>query len=435
MTSQGPWRIEHIDLNRPLPTIAANPGEGGVYVVFWCNDAPVGTTSLLAAQLPILPEALAAMTPSVIAPAVGSRLYPSAFPGTLNLHRSIPQPVPKGPLDDILSESRVMDRFAWLSTAMQTHPSRETVSVVVCTRKRPVALRRCLDSLGYMTSELVEIIVVDNAPNSPDVAAVTTGRERVRCVAEAHPGLSIARNTGLRNAKGSIIAFTDDDAVAHPQWISRLLAAFADSDVLCVTGLVLPLELRTRSQLAFEFECGGFGRNLRGCRFRDQVFRPMIPFGPPVWHIGAGANMAIRRSALDIVGGFDERLGAGAAGCSEDSEFWYRVLAAGYDCRYEPLAVVFHEHRRTDVELQCQMRAYMKGHVAALLVQYARHAHPGNLRRLFRTLPRHFARQAFEALRPSRWRRWRWLAPELAGYIAGFGALRWFRQIDPASRP
>src|SRR5438034_287760 len=67
--------------------------------------------------------------------------------------------------------------------------------------------------------------------------------------------------------------------------------------------------------------------------------------GVPVWRIGCGANMAFRRAAFAKVGLFDTRLGAGASGCSEDSELWYRLLATGGVCHYEPSAVVYHYHR------------------------------------------------------------------------------------------
>jgi GT2 family glycosyltransferase len=102
--------------------------------------------------------------------------------------------------------------------------------------------------------------------------------------------------------------------------------------------------------------------------------------------------MAIRRESIDRVGFFDERLGAGAAGCSEDSEYWYRLLAEGWSCAYEPAAVVFHYHRDDWMSLRRQARSYLKGHTAALLVQYSRFAHWGNLVRLFLILPLYHAK-------------------------------------------
>ncbi|WP_199312572.1 glycosyltransferase family 2 protein [Microcoleus sp. FACHB-672] len=113
--------------------------------------------------------------------------------------------------------------------------------------------------------------------------------------------------------------------------------------------------------------------------------------GVPAWEVGAGANMAIRRKAFDLVGNFDERLGAGAAGCSEDSEFWYRLLAEGWVCRYESASVVYHYHRSDSETLKHQMYHYWRGYVTALLVQFARYKHWGNLRRLFVNLPMYYA--------------------------------------------
>ena len=89
---------------------------------------------------------------------------------------------------------------------------------------------------------------------------------------------------------------------------------------------------------------------------------------------------------IEQVGGFDERLDVGAAGCSGDSEMWYRIMASGGTCRYEPTAVVFHRHRRDLESFKQQIFSYMRGHVAALLIQFEKTGHWGNLRRLFLAL-------------------------------------------------
>ncbi len=67
--------------------------------------------------------------------------------------------------------------------------------------------------------------------------------------------------------------------------------------------------------------------------------------------------------------------------------FWYRILAEGWECQYEPMAVVYHYHRRGIEELRKQMYAYMRGHVVALLVQFEKYRHWGNLVRLLIVLP------------------------------------------------
>jgi GT2 family glycosyltransferase len=131
--------------------------------------------------------------------------------------------------------------------------------------------------------------------------------------------------------------------------------------------------------------------------------------------------MAFRRAIFRQLGGFDERLDVGAAGCSGDSEMWYRVLAAGYLCWYEPSAVSFHHHRRDMAGLRRQMYGYMRGHAAALLVQYERHRHAGNLRRLLLSMPRYYlGKVARRSLGRDRMRL-QTLADEIRGWVSGIG--------------
>jgi SAM-dependent methyltransferase/GT2 family glycosyltransferase len=202
----------------------------------------------------------------------------------------------------------------------------------------------------------------------------------------------------VREATGELLAFVDDDVEVDPRWLTSLRSAFADPDVMAVTGLVLPAELETEAQVAFENVFGGFGQGFEPVRYDRDFLRASVGRGMPVWKIGAGANMAIRRVAIDLVGEFDERLGAGAAGCSEDSEFWYRLIAEGWACRYEPDSVVFHYHRRDTAALTGQIHDYMRGHTAALFVQFARFGHRGNLRRALLALPNHFAKRGLREL-------------------------------------
>jgi GT2 family glycosyltransferase len=182
---------------------------------------------------------------------------------------------------------------------------------------------------------------------------------------------------------------------------------------------VLAGKLETESQIRFEFDFGGFNGGYRPIIFDSFFFKSTLKKGAPVWRIGAGVNMAFRREVFSRIGVFDERLGAGAAGCSEDSEFWYRMLAAGMTVRYEPRAVVWHTHRAGREAFQNQMHQYMRGHVAALLVQFEKHRHVGNIRRLFITLP-YYYRQRLKQM--SHKGDWTLLRAEMRGYASGFGA-------------
>ncbi len=256
------------------------------------------------------------------------------------------------------------------------------VSVVICTRDRAEELSRCLASLPLQSRVPDQVVVVDSASRDDGrtrAAALAAGVDYVR---EDRPGLDIARNRGARAATGDIVAFTDDDVRLHPRWLERLTAAFDEDGVMAVTGLVLPAELQTAAQLHFE-TYWGFGRGYRPIDFGAEFFRTDSTHGCPAWEIGAGANMAFQRETFLRAGLFDERLDVGAAGCSGDSEYWHRVLFHGGICRYEPAAVAFHYHRREFAGLSQQIFAYMRGHAAALLVQYERSGNLGNLRRAF----------------------------------------------------
>jgi GT2 family glycosyltransferase len=100
--------------------------------------------------------------------------------------------------------------------------------------------------------------------------------------------------------------------------------------------------------------------------------------------------MAFRRKAFELVGDFDERLDVGAAGCNGDSELWYRVLAEGWACHYEPTSVVYHYHRRDINGSKQQIYYYLRGDTAAHLIQFSKYSHWGNLRHLFLTLPKYY---------------------------------------------
>lgn len=293
-------------------------------------------------------------------------------------------------------------------------------SLVICTRDRPDELRRCLASLSQQSLPPGEVIVVDNASRDGRTREVALAAG-VTVLREDRPGLDFARNTGARAATGDIVIYADDDTELHPRLIEFTLAAFDDPHVAAVTGLVLPASLQTEAQWLFEDQWS-FGRGFDRIDYDSGFFRTTRAHGCPAWIVGAGANMAFRRSIFDQIGLFDERLDVGQAGCSGDSEYWYRILAAGQTCRYEPLAVVRHHHRLQIDGLASQIYHYMRGHTAALMVQYERSRDSGNLRRAFVSLPWYYARRlavrVWRGSSPAN----RFLAQEIRGAIAGI----WF---------
>lgn len=301
-------------------------------------------------------------------------------------------------------------------------------SVVICTRDRPDSLAAVLASLKLQLHRPFEVVVVDNAPSDERSRAVAEAAG-ARYVLEPRPGLDIARNTGARAATADIVAYADDDVVLHKRWLERLCAAFDEPCIMAVTGLVLPAELATDAQRQFERHWG-FGRGYRRIDFDQTFFANDRHHGCHAWEIGAGASMAFRRACFKAVGMFDERLDVGAAGCSGDSEYWHRVLSRGFTCRYEPSAVSFHMHRRNVDDMRRQIYAYMRGHTAALLVQFERTGNWGNIRRLVLTLPHEYARRSVRYLMGQGGARDATLAQEIAGCIAGV----WYYFRTPRAR-
>ena len=385
------WDIRHVDLSGERPEVAASPRP--LFAVFWWRALPLGTRTYLPEQLPLDSSELAALTAELAATQLASRLREFGGPARATLDG---RAVMNVPVAAVQSCGDLLERLDGLADASPV--SAKDLTVVICTRDRPDALDRCLLSLAAQQNPPGQIIVVDNSKGRT-AEPVTSKIVGIHYVHEPRPGLSVARNAGIRESRGALIAFTDDDVEPRPSWTAEIVRAFSSPEVEAVTGLVLPARLDTPAQCFFQLSMGGFGAACVPAVFDNRFFAETCAMGAQVWRVGAGANMAFRRTMFDRIGLFDERLGAGASGCSEDSELWYRLLAGGGTCLFEPRACVVHHHREQWSELRRQMRAYMKGHVSALFVQAARFGHSGNIRRVLLQLPSYFARSAFRAVR------------------------------------
>lgn len=388
------WEICHIDLSQEQPDLPQPTHAQGLYMVLWWHHIPLGHLELPAYQLPLSATQWLHLALPTITQMVGSYVLKECFraplPDTFGRFQTLSQ---RPNLSELLSLNSPLNTLLEHQRMAAQTCAQQTVSVVICTRDRPEQLARCLRSLQSLTMAAHEIIVIDNAPSSDATQQLMADFQEVIYCREPRPGLSVARNRGIEIATGELVAFTDDDVEVHPCWLEQLRTPFQNPQVMAMTGLILPARLETEAEEVFQQGASGFGWGHRPLTFDSSYFMEKKPYGVPVWRIGAGANMAFRREVFDQLGGFDERLGAGASGCSEDSEMWYRILAAGGACQYQPSVVVSHYHRADFDSLAQQMGAYMQGHVVALLVQAERHHHWGNLRRLFIALPRYYAKQ------------------------------------------
>ncbi|MEG4118542.1 glycosyltransferase [Microcoleus sp. N9_B4] len=226
-------------------------------------------------------------------------------------------------------------------------------TVAVCTRDRPEDLRRCLDALMLMPDDGQEYLVIDNCPATEASSELVKNYPKIRYVREDVAGESAARNRALREAKHEFVAFTDDDAAPDPNWLRSLLRNFTDPRVMCVTGLVMPLELETEAQELFEGYCP-YGQGFQRRVFDGAYCNPLI-----VDPLGVSASMALRKSLIDCIGLFDQDLGVGTpAKAGSDCEMFARILRSGYRIVYEPRALSWHRHRRTWEELRNLLRCY-----------------------------------------------------------------------------
>lgn len=229
----------------------------------------------------------------------------------------------------------------------------------------PEELSELVASLLQLDYPDFEVIVVDNRPGAEKTSlSFLHENGRVRVIDESRPGVSAARNTGVRVASGDFFAFTDDDVLVDRGWLRALGARFAlDPSIDAIGGLVLPAELETQAQLWFEEFYGGFSQSFQASTVSltmHDASDELFPYN--AGRFGAGCNMAVRRSAFMNVGGFDVELGVGTpTKGGEDLAMFLNVLFAGGVLAFEPGALVRHHHRRSQSAFTRQVFGYGVG--------------------------------------------------------------------------
>ena len=427
MRPPAPWAILDVDVGAPLGTLARPTEANAVVLRFRLEGAVLGLSRQPACAFPMGAGEVARLAALTTGDTVALLLATGAEPaGPARLAEAWER---CGPPD-----ADPLARLREALAARRARPPGATGTVVVCTRHRPDDLVGCLVSLGAEIAAGREVIVADNGPDPATEAAARDAGARY--LAEPRPGLSRARNRGVLAATGEVVIFVDDDVRPEPGWASALLRAFDAPDIDVVCGLALPDALETEAQIAFEHDLGFGGMGLVP-RLFDGEFRSASRGAVPVWDIGAGANMAVRRSRVIELGGFDERIGPGAAGgCGDDSEYWHRVLFAGGRLVYDPLSVVRHRHRRDGDALRRQAYGYGFGHVVALFAQYGRDRDAGDLGRAFGIMPRWLAGRALRApLRRAVGQPDELLGPWVRGYLAALPHARLAFRPPPRALP
>jgi len=219
------------------------------------------------------------------------------------------------------------------------------ISAILCTYNRCQSLARALESLtASILPETTqwEVLVVDNNSSDQTKAAVQEFWQRYpgrfRYLFEPQQGKSYALNTGIREARGNILAFVDDDVIVEPEWLQNLTATLNDRKWAGCGGRILPEPgFVPPHWLAVDGPC-----NLVGalCAYFDAGDMPCELKQPPF-----GANMAFRKEMFEKYGDFRTDLGPfpNKKIGFEDTEFGSRLMQAGERLRYVPTAVVYHE--------------------------------------------------------------------------------------------
>lgn len=429
-----PIPVAELELAAGAPVPAPN-ALGQILLLVRVHGVPVGSLSLLE-EGAASPQTLRALARA-------------------HLEQEVAQHLERDGLDVVpgAEEVPVPEVCRWLQPA-----GARSVSVVVCTLGEDPRLVRTARSILDSDHEDLELVVVDNQPGTGRVSALLAELTdpRLRIVPQPRRGLSAARNQGLGAARGSVVAFTDDDAFVDQGWLRNLVRPFDEHpDVVCVTGLVLPAEIATPAQAWFE-EFGAFDKGFErtvwhtgersdlGGLGRRGHGGPLFPYSAGVF--GSGNNMAFRRDWLVAQRLFDESLGAGTiARGGEDLDAFLTVMLDGAVLVYEPRAVVRH-HARGDMHaLHRQMYGYGSGMAAVVVKQFlsgprsaARVATlvPGGLRKLLDPQSEKNASRSAEY--PAGLAR-----SELAGYVAGpalylrsrWEAARRLRRFPPTRVP
>ncbi len=208
-----------------------------------------------------------------------------------------------------------------------------TVSVVIVSRERPLALARCLVGVSQLRFAPFEIVVVAD-PAGLEAARLLPFANHLKLVEFDQANISAARNLGLTHAAGEIVAFIDDDAVPEPTWLRYLTAPAVRADVAAMGGFV-----RGRNGISFQYRAqwlDGFGaaRHLDVDSSQSTVLHP--PEGRAIKT--EGTNMAFRRDVLTNLGGFDPAFRY----YLDETDVNMRLARAGHATALTPLAEVHH---------------------------------------------------------------------------------------------
>lgn len=229
-----------------------------------------------------------------------------------------------------------------------------TISVVVCAYNAAATLEECLGSLERCTYPDLDVIVCDDG-STDETGAIARRFSPTRVLELPRGGLSNARNAGIENARGEIVAFLDADAVCHPEWPFHLALSLEDETVGATGGPNLPAR---RTKFAERAVSASPGNPVHVLIADDRAEH--VP----------GCNMAFKKDALGAVHWFDPVYTA----AGDDVDVCWKLLEKGYEIAFSPAAQVRHHRRDTVRGYLRQQRGYGK----AERILWTRHPHRFN---------------------------------------------------------
>ncbi len=219
-----------------------------------------------------------------------------------------------------------------------------TVSVVIVSRGRAEALKHCLLGVSQIQYPSFEVVVVAD-PEGIKAASEHGFADHLKRIDFDEANIAAARNLGISNSAGDIVAFLDDDAVPEPSWLHHLVAPFANARVAATGGFV-----RARNGISFQWKARkldalGHASPIDIDEERATVLTPTSGTAIKT----EGTNMAMRRDVLVSLGGFDPAYHY----FLDETDVNMRLAAAGHSTALVPLAQVHHgfaasKHRRAD---------------------------------------------------------------------------------------
>jgi glycosyltransferase involved in cell wall biosynthesis len=232
------------------------------------------------------------------------------------------------------------DKLGQDNTALPHRPLPQSpfVSVIVCSYNGANTLAACLDSLGKLNYPRYEVVLVDDG-STDNTAEIAARFPHVRCIQQSNHGLSHARNTGASAAEGEVLAYTDSDCMADPDWLYYLIGTLVSGDYASVGGPNVSPPAQNWVQACVAAAPGGPSHVLLTDTIAEHI---------------PGCNMAVYRWAFETIGGFDTEFHK----AGDDVDFCWRLQQAGHVIAFSPTAIVWHHRRLTLRAFRQQQEGY-----------------------------------------------------------------------------